>query len=302
MHLSLYNVYYLIAKQACQNLKIIIVIITIWRMYAMDTQPDNKIPYLYFIEKLIQWLRDQVKPGIVFLELSDPDVENDKFTERDYIALYGEEIGRDEYQKSVIRDSMDSKSTITAGLVKRYTMVPESVLPYSQDEMSLYQDDVFEEDSNFVANKVELHDPKHRFFDLVINLDEAYFYYSAYDMPSVKNEIRKMLTATSFLKTRRQNTNLSGLLNKQGADLYQHLQTIRTNIAKENNVSPFIILTNRSLYDMCLQQPMTKDELICVYGIGNKRADKYGKPFLNEIKRFTGGRRFQAELEESHAG
>ncbi|MEE3420577.1 MAG: HRDC domain-containing protein [Lachnospiraceae bacterium] len=259
---------------------------------------DDRIPYPYFADKLMHWLRRKTIPGTIFLMINDPDVEQDKFTEKDYVALFGEEAGPDEYRKAVLRDSKKPAAP-SVGCLKRYNLVPLSSLPYSQDGTSYYSDDLVSENNGFVANKVELHDPRNRFFDLVINLDEAYFYYTSYGMPYVRSAIQKMLEAMHFLKPITKNTNWVLSLNAKGQELFSLLKDLRLDMSKTRQVSPYIIFSNRALYEMCLSQPFTMDELKCVYGVGEKRAVRYGQPFLDAIIEFTGKEHFPAEREDT---
>ena len=57
----------------------------------------------------------------------------------------------------------------------------------------------------------------------------------------------------------------------------------------KKQVPPYIIFTNRTLYEMCRIQPATMEELLFVYGVGEKNSKEYGQEFLDAIKDFTKG-------------
>lgn len=70
-------------------------------------------------------------------------------------------------------------------------------------------------------------------------------------------------------------------------ELFNTLSAIRKNLAEELNVPPFIIFADSTLIEMCLIYPTTLDELYQVSGIGNYKADNYGKYFLHEIQKYV---------------
>ena len=66
-------------------------------------------------------------------------------------------------------------------------------------------------------------------------------------------------------------------------DLFEKLRTLRKNIADRDNIPPYVIFHDSSLRDMVSQLPKTKTEFLNVLGVGESKADKYGKLFLEEI-------------------
>ncbi len=77
--------------------------------------------------------------------------------------------------------------------------------------------------------------------------------------------------------------------------LFARLSALRREIAEEQHVPPFIILTNATLRDMVVKQPASRREMLRVAGIGENKLERYGDAFLREIKRY------QAEREDGHA-
>ena len=89
-------------------------------------------------------------------------------------------------------------------------------------------------------------------------------------------------------------------LNEEGKKLYERLRSLRSEIAMKKQVPAYIIFTNRTLYEMCRIQPATMEELLFVYGVGEKNSKEYGQEFLDAIKDFTKGGKLileKAELE-----
>jgi ATP-dependent DNA helicase RecQ len=74
-----------------------------------------------------------------------------------------------------------------------------------------------------------------------------------------------------------------------GADmiLLKMLKDLRNQIAKQNNLPPFVIFQDPSLEEMTIQYPITLDELQNITGVGVGKAQKYGQPFVDLIKQYV---------------
>lgn len=62
--------------------------------------------------------------------------------------------------------------------------------------------------------------------------------------------------------------------------LYEQLRTLRTTIAVEAGVPPYIVMSNATLYEMCRYLPQTEWEMMRVPGIGENKYKLYGERFL----------------------
>ncbi len=65
------------------------------------------------------------------------------------------------------------------------------------------------------------------------------------------------------------------------------LRDLRKKVAKKLGVPPFVVFQDPSLEDMALKYPITLDEMINVHGVGEGKAKKYGKEFLELINRYV---------------
>jgi ATP-dependent DNA helicase RecQ len=65
------------------------------------------------------------------------------------------------------------------------------------------------------------------------------------------------------------------------------LRDLRKKQAKKLGVPPFVIFQDPSLEDMALKYPITMDELINIHGVGEGKAKKYGKEFIDLISRYV---------------
>ena len=69
--------------------------------------------------------------------------------------------------------------------------------------------------------------------------------------------------------------------------LLSMLKDLRRDEGKRLHLQPWIIFSDSSLEDMSLMYPETFDELIKCQGVGEGKAKKYGKPFLELIARYV---------------
>lgn len=82
---------------------------------------------------------------------------------------------------------------------------------------------------------------------------------------------------------------LSEFDKESGTDrvLFNMLKDLRKKIAKEENLPPFVIFQDPSLEDMAIQYPIDIEELKNITGVGAGKAQKYGKPFVELIKKYV---------------
>lgn len=95
---------------------------------------------------------------------------------------------------------------------------------------------------------------------------------------SVKSRNRKQRELQTVERT--------DFLPTQTDDLYNRLREIRKQLATEIRKPAFIIMSDRSLQDLMLKLPTTLEAMADVYGIGEYKAEAYGKPFIEAIKQY----------------
>ncbi|MBD5526116.1 MAG: DNA helicase RecQ [Lachnospiraceae bacterium] len=81
----------------------------------------------------------------------------------------------------------------------------------------------------------------------------------------------------------------SDILNSRGLELFEQLRLLRTEIAREENVPPYIIFSDKTLVDMCVRVPLNKADMLEVSGVGENKYERYGERFLGAIADYTGG-------------
>lgn len=87
-------------------------------------------------------------------------------------------------------------------------------------------------------------------------------------------------------KKRKKAAQLAGL-NELGAALFEKLRSVRTELAAEKSVPPYIICSDKTLKDMCAKLPRDKDQLVDVYGMGEQKIQNYGEAFVTAVNAFV---------------
>lgn len=66
-------------------------------------------------------------------------------------------------------------------------------------------------------------------------------------------------------------------------DLFDRLRALRTAIARERGVPPYVVFGDASLREMARDQPSSLEGMRAVYGVGEKKLEDYGLRFLEVI-------------------
>ena len=68
--------------------------------------------------------------------------------------------------------------------------------------------------------------------------------------------------------------------------LMKLLISLRKEVAAAGEVPPYAVFQEYSLEDMCLKYPITQEELVNINGVGEGKAKRYGKKFLELIQNY----------------
>ncbi len=77
----------------------------------------------------------------------------------------------------------------------------------------------------------------------------------------------------------------------EAEELREYLREWRRAMAKEQNVPAYIVLHDSSLEEICRRPPKFFAELLEIPGIGERKAEVYGQPILDALKKFEQGER-----------
>lgn len=67
-------------------------------------------------------------------------------------------------------------------------------------------------------------------------------------------------------------------------ELFEELRSLRTQLAQEQNLPPYIIFSDKTLQELAEKQPQTSLEMLQIKGVGQSKLDKYGAAFLEILK------------------
>jgi len=78
-------------------------------------------------------------------------------------------------------------------------------------------------------------------------------------------------------------------LSRDDQKVFDALRAWRTEIARAEQLPPYVIFQDRTLNALARQRPQTLDELGAVFGIGASKAKQYGEPVLAILRAFPRG-------------
>lgn len=91
------------------------------------------------------------------------------------------------------------------------------------------------------------------------------------------------------------------ILTEKGYALFEKLRHLRMELARKENVPPYIVFSDKTLTDMCIKLPFTPEEMLAVNGVGQNKKEKYGLAFSELIYHVTGGSRDGYSWTESNS-
>jgi ATP-dependent DNA helicase RecQ len=71
-------------------------------------------------------------------------------------------------------------------------------------------------------------------------------------------------------------------------ELFTALKELRLELAREQNVAPYIIFHDRTLKELAVKKPLTQAAMSVISGVGEKKMERYGDAFLHAIREFAG--------------
>jgi ATP-dependent DNA helicase RecQ len=69
-------------------------------------------------------------------------------------------------------------------------------------------------------------------------------------------------------------------------DLFNMLRALRSEIATEEKVPPYIVFGDNTLKELSNRMPINKEQFLDISGVGQSKLMKYGQKFINKIKEY----------------
>jgi ATP-dependent DNA helicase RecQ len=78
--------------------------------------------------------------------------------------------------------------------------------------------------------------------------------------------------------------------------LYEELKDVRRELAGEENLAPYIILSDATLKEMATYLPQSLEQLSQISGFGELKLEKYGQEFLTTVKAFCSSHHLSSRM------
>ena len=85
-----------------------------------------------------------------------------------------------------------------------------------------------------------------------------------------------------------------GDLSEKAQHLFEELRKLRSELAKEKSIPPYMVASDKTLHDMCVKIPLTKEEMLTANGMAPENWNSMGRRFYTafvilrmEIRRHT---------------
>lgn len=72
-------------------------------------------------------------------------------------------------------------------------------------------------------------------------------------------------------------------LTSAGLELFNQLRQLRFDTAQREGLPPYVVFGDKSLVDMCLHAPRRAEDMLGIYGMGERKYEKYGAAFFAVI-------------------
>ena len=103
-------------------------------------------------------------------------------------------------------------------------------------------------------------------------------------------DLRKDRNAAGLKNTRTSRAaSLADELDQEDRLLFDRLRRLRTQIARDQNVPPYVVFPDATLAGIAAARPVTPDALLAVSGIGQSKLEKYGDAVLDLVEAFEAG-------------
>lgn len=110
---------------------------------------------------------------------------------------------------------------------------------------------------------------------------QAQLVFIRHELPTISKARKKRTTATPIKQINTENTTAENEL------LFTALRELRTKLAKEEMLPPYIIMSDKILHQLTTLRPTTLEDFGNISGIGEYKKKKYGESFIKIIKKYN---------------
>ena len=103
--------------------------------------------------------------------------------------------------------------------------------------------------------------------------------------PTIRLNDKSMKVLKGELKVQFKESKVS-IVKYMENELYEKLVELRANIARENNIAPYMVFGDATLNNMTKTYATTKEEMLNISGVGEIKYERYGKYFEDIIEKY----------------
>ncbi len=107
--------------------------------------------------------------------------------------------------------------------------------------------------------------------------------------PVLRGEAPLMLAVPRLVTTKARSNSPKFFGGNYDRKLFAKLRKLRKSIADESNVPPYVVFNDATLVEMAEQMPLTASEMLSINGVGHKKLERFGRPFMVMIKQHVAG-------------
>lgn len=107
--------------------------------------------------------------------------------------------------------------------------------------------------------------------------------------PVLRGEVPLMLAVPRLVSIKPRGNTQKSFGGSYDRKLFAKLRKLRKAIADEENIPPYVVFNDATLIEMAEQMPLTAAEMLNVNGIGQRKLERFGKPFMMMIREHVDG-------------
>ncbi|WP_092878832.1 ATP-dependent DNA helicase RecQ [Izhakiella capsodis] len=107
--------------------------------------------------------------------------------------------------------------------------------------------------------------------------------------PVLRGESPLLLAVPRLSSARPRSSQVRSYGGSYDRKLFAKLRKLRKAIADEENIPPYVVFNDATLIEMSEQMPLTAVEMLSINGVGQRKLERFGKPFMIMIREHVDG-------------
>ncbi|WP_075183461.1 ATP-dependent DNA helicase RecQ [Pantoea sp. 1.19] len=107
--------------------------------------------------------------------------------------------------------------------------------------------------------------------------------------PVLRGEMPLMLAVPRLVALKTKGSSAKSFGGNYDRKLFAKLRKLRKAIADEENIPPYVVFNDATLIEMAEQMPLSAAEMLSVNGVGSRKLERFGKPFMVMIREHVDG-------------